>query len=61
MNEREKQLLEQDILTNDEVNELMEQFDYERCGESGRHPNHELYVFTVEGTEYEICVPYGRE
>lgn len=58
MKKREMELVEKEVLTIEEFEELSERYDYTDNGESSSHYNHHWYtILDEDGIEYDVYVP----
>lgn len=56
MTKREMELVEKEVLTAEEFQELAEYYNYTDNGESSSHYNHHWYTVTVDDKDYEVYV-----
>lgn len=59
MNKREMELIEKEIITEEELQELTSTYEYEDLGASGHHVGCRWYVIKdLEEQEYSVYVKY---
>lgn len=54
MTKRTRELLNKIVLTKDELNELLEEFDYFNNGQSWLNPDWVWYTVTIDGEEHNV-------